>query len=294
MKKYLLIGALLFTIPNFACDTCSGSMGLVDNGAFQLERNYVGIVWSFLSQRSNYASFENEIQNKIRIHQMGLMAGFNFKEKYNISVAVPSFVAYSKSLTSFSLGDPMVNFRYRIYKNAESPLKPASHILYGNFGVKIPFGVFVNQSLNQIDNINFSTKTVDFILGAQYIYTKKNKGINLSFNSRLNTSDKSKNSIGHGFVLRTLLFANKDFNKSMLSLFAGLSGEYNMKEISNGYKLPFSGGKALYLTLGGNLNVNNFISVMINPELPLVQDYRIQNGTIFTNLRINLNTKILF
>jgi len=173
-------------------------------------------------------------------------------------------------------------------------LKPASHILYGNFGLKIPFGVFVNQSLNQIDNINFSTKTVDFVLGAQYIYTKKNKGINLSFNSRLNTSDKSKNSIGHGFVLRTLLFANKDFNKSTLSLFAGLSGEYNLKEISNGYTLPFSGGKALYLTLGGNLNVNNFISVMINPELPLVQDYHIQNGTIFTNLRINLNTKILF
>ena len=87
-------------------------------------------------------------------------------------------------------------------------------------------------------------------------------------------------------MLRTLFFANKAINKNMLSVFAGISGEYNTKDISSGFQRPFTGGKALYMSLGANFNINNTISVMLNPELPLVQDYKIQNGTIFTNLRI--------
>lgn len=295
MRNFLLIGLFVSTsIYTSACNTCGGAMSSFGDQTFQLEKNYIGLNWTYFAQDIESLSFNKLITNKIISQQFTLVGSYSFKEKYNLTALMPVYLVSDNGASSFLTGDAILNFRYRLYKSPIKKLEQATNVIYVNSGIKIPIGSFIHSEKPELNNISYSTKSVDFLLGASYNYEKNNKGINVSFNTKINLPDDNNFQRGHSFVLNSALFAKTSYKQTYWTPYAGITAEYITKDISNGFVRPYSGGKALYASLGFNMMVKKFFSLIVNPEIPIVQDYSIQNGSIQSKIKININTKILF
>ena len=293
MKIYFFVAMLFIYESTLACDSCSSSFCVVNDQSFQLEKNQLGITWSYFSQQSFVRSFDREDYVKTKIYQYAATGSFVFKKKFNLSFAIPVYLTNTNQVNHFSVGDPILSFRYKLFESKPKKVLGAMHKVYATAGLKIPLGVYLNNDVNVVNNVNYSSRSVDFLLGATYLYVKKEKGVLTQFNTKINTKAKEYR-YGHVFALKSLLFVEKKYKDFIFMPYAGVLGELILHDYSKGFVRPYTGGKALYTLVGVNISYHDLISIAINPELPILQDYQIQNGNVFTNIRLNINTRILF
>ncbi|MEZ4979164.1 MAG: hypothetical protein R2772_07685 [Chitinophagales bacterium] len=291
MSKHIFALVVLALSYSFlyACDACScTSMNSLDGQVLPNKQSFIGWSTSYIHQTNSEQSKINNISNS-------LFGAFKFSKSWQILAALPLQQNYLKEKeaswsSQVGLGDASVVLGYSpIFK--KSMLKDYQQSLILRAGLKVPTGYY---HVDNTSNANFGTKSFDFLLSAQYVYQKNNQGINLSVNSRINTKNKYAYKYGSRIDVSAFYFVQRTKNTLAYMPFFGASGEYNLKDTSNGFIREFSGGGAMYGITGFLLNFNSKFSLYSKIELPLVQNFSGINGPIYNTVKAQIQGVYFF
>lgn len=282
MKQFIIgLWLVLMYTGVYACDACScTSMNSLDGQLLPSNKSFIGLT-------SGYVHQLDASNQRINNSSFGIFAAMSFAKRWQILASLP--VQYNVIVpkndannSQFGLGDASLVLSVMPYTTPKNKQRPSKSTIVLRGGLKMPTGYYDEDNLQ---TANLGTKSWDFLMSAQYIFERNDQGMNVVFNTRLNTMNPFEYKFGNKYDLSSFYFVKRKVKKHSYMPFIGVAGEWIELDKSNGFYREQSGGKALY-GMGGVLwNINEKFSIYAKGELPVIQDYLSQEGNVYSNIR---------
>lgn len=278
---------VLQVIISYACDVCSSSGTNSLNGQLlQNNVSFVGLSW-------NNSGMTGDAERRYNSHFANLIGGVAIKQKWQIMALLPLQYQMREQgevrNSDIGLSDAMLLATWQAYGSPTS--KSAKHKLFATAGIKLPTGRFDSF---ESEFAPLGTGSVDWLTSGQYIFEKKDIGVNNRLDFQLNMKNRNGFRYGNLYRISSFAFVKKEVKKTVFMPFAGASAEYFGKNVSNGFVREASGGYATFAFAGLQTMINEKYTFFVRGDLPVYQQLDSFDGPVDVSYRIQAQFTMIF
>jgi hypothetical protein len=297
----LLLLAISYA-PAQACDVCGPS---ASDNIFGLLPNYkarfIGFRYQFRTMQTEHPPlFEWEetrfAQDYFQTAEVWGRYGF-----FNGRLQLYGFLPYNifqqedngTNYFAHGIGDLRVMAQWTVYETVDSAAYQWRHQLQLAGGVKLPTGAR-NRKSNNISlaaNMQPGTGSFDFPLNLNYSLQYRKMGLNVESNLQINLSNPEGYRFGHRFSQNLRLFYRQELGQSLWLPSVGLNYQQMEVDRQNGQAVDFTGGQALWGTLGVDLFRPGF-SIGLHAQKPIAQ--HLGDGFLKAKWQASLRAIVMF
>jgi len=253
MHYLLVVLLLLWSVPVLGCDICGSNTAssVVDFNSAQ-PKSF--IQHTFFVKKIDFQDPGNDLDHSIMWGQL-YTGAYSLKSKAEFRATLPVIFLNNryKSATAqknWGLGDAMLQVNTKIIDALPFGDKKWRHTLIGTGGIELPTGSYVLTEDPLLTNVAFGSRSLDFLLGAQYRMSKFKGAFSTGIFAKLNTMNRNQLQYGHQyswFAQGTYKFLDK---KTEWQASLGSRFEHNNRNILNNIYQSKSGGDILQVMTG--------------------------------------------
>ncbi|MDQ5928267.1 MAG: hypothetical protein QG594_41 [Bacteroidota bacterium] len=292
MKKIIVVFLLLVSFSGFSCDSCGSSSAGGMGFSSMLDNNFVGLRYFKQSYKSKNGIFANSPWIDEKFNTVQAWGRIPLTAKIQLSALIPYHFnerTLSTGAQNISgLGDMTLLALYSLY---QTPMNCTAytHKLNVVGGIKLPTGKF--KEMNNFATINQSfqlgTGSWDYLLLTEYVFKKKDLGLNTMLNYILKTQNDKNYKYGNQFNYSSTIFYLFEFkNEAKIAPQLGVAGELYQTNMQHGLDVPDTAGDILFTKFGLEAGKDKF-SIGVNVMLPVSQN--LSNGRMEANYRWSFN-----
>lgn len=287
MKKYLIIIAAVFALPNVlsACDICGCGVGNSYIGILpDFSKTIFGIRYRYNSLLTHVGAggIATYLTSNETYKTAELWGGWNISAKFRIMASIP--YSFNERLNQHAInakngiGDVSVSAYWQAINNRKTAFtdKLLVQSLWIGGGVKLPTGKYNpsdKSGTNENTNLfQLGTGSIDFTVNAMYDVRLRDAGLNLSSTYKINTANKYDYEYGRKLSANVQAYYKlKIADKITIAPNAGAQYEKAQKDTDRKFAVDISGGNLLLGTVGVETTFKK-ISVGGNWQSPLSQN----------------------
>lgn len=259
MRVCLLAFLLLFVGEVSACDICGSNTSntIIDFNGGQ-PQDY--IQYSTFVKSVQFQDPNNDLSSSWMLGQM-LTGAYSPHQRWELKTVVPILFLHNQMKTSTSvrhwgLGDILIQSSYMAWQKLPFEKKVWTQSLNLSAGIELPTGSYIVSEDPLLSNISFGSKSIDFLLGANYRIIKFKGSWTIGSLVKLNTVNKLEMLYGNTYSLYQQGAYEVLSKKHKISLMLGARYDYNERNILRSIYQSMSGGHVVQSLLGvqGRMN----------------------------------------
>jgi hypothetical protein len=307
MKKNILFWVLalswvLGTLQVQACDICGCGIGNYYYGVMpQFQQNFIGLRYRQMSYRSHLGLSEH-LASREYFHTTELWLRYYPHPKVQVMTMLPwhfnRHEMQGKTTHISGLGDPLLMASYQLINTTTDtvPRKVRHSLLLGG-GIKLGVGAyrFAEDEANQVANANFQlgSGSNDLLINMLYTLRKGKAGLTADLNYKYNTFNSMRYRFGNRISGGASVFYIKQLHWNFaLMPFAGIYGEYSLRDTRGRYTIDETGGYLLTASVGLEAYAGKRFATGFTFQQPVKQ--RLAAGHVEANSRFTVHTTLIF